>query len=121
MDPTQHYELIMPILCSEKTVQDVHQETNVSIRTLYRYLKCFREGNGKLSSLADKSHACHSHPNWFTEKDKDKVVLYKLQHPHKSARQIAKDLTEEEILQINYHSTADILKERHLTELFFSR
>jgi len=82
-------------------------------------LKRYRESNGKIESLADKSNAPHFHPNWFTEEDKDKVVWYKLQHPEKSARQIAKELSDTGVLQIGYHSVSDILKQRRLTENFF--
>jgi hypothetical protein len=120
MDPIQRYKLILPILQKEKSVEQVNKETNVPVRSLYRYLKHFREGNGKLESLADKSHAAHSHPNWFAREDKDKVVQYKLRHPHKSARQIAADIASEGILQISYGSVAGILKEHGLTTPFFS-
>ena len=120
MDPTQRYEMIRPILKHEKQVEQVAQETGISSRTLYRYLKRYRDSCGKLESLADKSHAPHSHPNWFTESDKDEVVSYKLQHPHKSSRQIAQDLTESGVLKINYHSVADILKAHRLGAPFFS-
>ena len=44
MTATQRYELIRPILAGEKTVQQVHKENDISIRTLRRYLKRFREG-----------------------------------------------------------------------------
>lgn len=119
MEAIERYELIRPILQEEKTVKEVHQETGVPISTLYRYLKRFREGNGKIDSLADKSNAPHSHPNWFTEEDKDKVVLYKIHHPEKSYRQIARELSSANILQISYHSVSNILNERSLTEIFF--
>ena len=119
MKATERYELIHPILQGEKRVKEIHQETSVPLSTLYYYLKRFRDGGGQLESLADKPSAAHFHPNWFTEEDKDKVVWYKLQHPEKSARQIARDLAAEEILPINYHSVADILKQRRLTENFF--
>ena len=120
MDPIECYKLILPILEKEKSVKQVHKETNTPIRNIYRYLKHFREGNGKLESLADKSHAAHSHPNWLTQEDKHKVVQYKLQHPHKSSRQLAADMTNEGILQISYHSVSDMLKERGLATPFFS-
>ena len=94
MDSIQRYELIRPILRQGKSIKQVHQETGISIRTLYRYLKRFRDGNGQIESLADKSHAAHTHPRWFTSEDKAKVIEYFRQHPHKSASQIAKDLTE---------------------------
>jgi len=116
---TERYELIRPILAGEKSVKERHEETGVPPSTLYYYLKRFRDGGGEIESLADKSSAAHSHPNWFTAEDKDKVVWYKVQHPEKSARQIAKELATEEILQINYHSVSDILKQRQLPGNFF--
>ena len=119
MEAIERYELIRPILHGEKSIKEVHLETGVPISTLYRYLKRFREGNFRLESLADKPFGAHSHPNWFTEEDKDRVVWYKIRHPEKSARQIAKDLAVEEILQISYHSVSDILKQRRLPENFF--
>ena len=67
MTPIQRYELIHPILQGEKTVQQVHQETQVPIPSLYRYLKRFREGNGQLESLADKSHAPHLRHMWISK------------------------------------------------------
>lgn len=84
---------------------------------VYESLK--QEGNGQIECLADKPLGPHSHPNWFTEEDKDKVVWYKLQHPEKSARQIAACLSESDILQISYHSVSDILKQRSLSDNFF--
>jgi len=119
MEAIERYELVRPILLGEKSVKQVHQETGVPISTLYRYLKRFGEGNYKIESLADKSNAPHSNPKWFIEEDKDKVVLYKLQHPEKSARQIAKELSDAGVLQIGYHSVSDILKQRRLPEIFF--
>ena len=44
MTATQRYELIRPIIHKEKTIQQVHEENDISIRTLRRYLKRFREG-----------------------------------------------------------------------------
>ena len=119
MTATQRYELIRPILHKEKTVQQVHQETGVPTRTLYRYLLRLREGNGEMESLADKSRAAHRHPKWFTEEEKARVVAYKLSNPPISARQISRDLAERGILEINPHSVADLLKERGLTGEFF--
>jgi transposase len=116
---TERYELIRPILTGKTSIKERHEETGVPLSTLYHYLKRFREGGEQIESLADKSSAAHSHPNWFTEEDKDKVIQYKLHHPERSARQIAKDLATEEILQINYHSVADILKQRQLAGNFF--
>ena len=52
----------------------------------------------------------------FTETDKDLVV----NHPEKSVRQIAAELTEGRALSINYHSVADILKQRSVTSPPFS-
>jgi len=91
MRPTEKYELIRPILREEKSVKQVHKETGVPISTLYRYLKRFREGHGKIESLADKSNAPHSNPNWFTEEERSLIVQYKIAYPERSARQIAKD------------------------------
>lgn len=119
MEALQRYELIRPILNGEKSVKEVHNETGVPIPTLYRYLKRFREGNFKIESLADKSHAPQSHPHWFTEEQKDKVVLHKVQNPEKSTRQIATDLSANGILQISYHSVSNILNQRRLTDNFF--
>jgi len=119
LDAIQRYELIRPILHGEKTVKEIHKETGVPSSTLYHYLKRFREGSGQIENLADKPLGPHSHPNWFTEEDKDKVVWYKLHNPEKSARQIALDMTTEGILQISYHTVADILKQRSLTDNFF--
>ena len=120
MDAIKRYQLIRPILSGEQTVKEVHQQTQVPLSTLYDYLKRFREGNGQLESLSDKSRAPHSNPNWFTEEQKDTVVFYKLQNPDISARQIAQDLVDQEALQISYHSVSNILKQRRLPENFFA-
>ena len=130
MNAIQKYELIRPILKDEKTPKQVSKEKNISLITIYRYLKRFRKGsvlplvgvttNENMESLTDKSHAIHKHSKWFSRKDKDKVVQYKLQHPHLSFRQIAKALTDEGILPINYHSVADILDNRGLSTPFLS-
>ncbi len=88
MTATERYELIRPIIQKEKTVQQVHQETNISTRTLHRYLKRFREGGQQISCLADRSSAAHLHPKWFTEDEKARVIQYKLENPPISARQI---------------------------------
>lgn len=119
MNANQRYELIRPILKDEKTPKQISAETNFALSNIYRYLKRLREGNGNMESLADRSHAVHSPPKRLTQEDKDKVVRYKLQHPYLSSRQIAKALAKEDILQINYHSVADILKERGLATPFF--
>ena len=92
MTPIQRYELIRPILAGEKTVQQVHIEHEIPVSTLYRYLSRFRDSNGQIESLGDKSHASHTHPNWLTEEDKDLVVGLKLSHPEKSAPTIATEL-----------------------------
>ena len=120
MNATQKYELIRPILKGEKTPKQVSEEKNVSLSNIYRYLKRLREGGENMESLADRSHANHSNPKWLTRKGKDKIVQYKIQHPHLSSRQIAKALAKEGILNINYNSVADIRKERGLTTPFFS-
>jgi len=112
MTPIQRYELIRPILQGEKRVSDVHDETDIPIRTLYRYVKRFRQSSGQLESLADKSRAPHTRPKLFTETDKDLVINYKLNHPDISVRQIASELTQSGTLSINYPSVADILKQR---------
>ncbi|MBI1929506.1 helix-turn-helix domain-containing protein [Candidatus Poribacteria bacterium] len=89
----------------------------MSSRTLYRYLKRFREGE----SLVDKSHAANSHPQWFTDEDKAKVIRYKLENPSLSHRRLAEQLTEKGILEISYRSVANILQEGHFPEPFFFR
>jgi len=105
----QRYELIRPILKLEKTPAQVSKEADIPLSTVYYYLKRLRENSGDIESLSDRSHANHSHPRWLTQEDKDKVVQYKLQHPHLSSRQIAKAMTKEGIRQISHHSVADIL------------
>ena len=120
MKATERYERIRPILQQEKTIREVHTETEISISTLYRYLKRFRDSEGQLESLADKSHAADFHPNGFTEEDKDQVVSDKLMNPHKSNRQIAKELTEQKSLSISGRSVDKILAQRRLTDIFFS-
>lgn len=130
MNAIQKYELIRPILKHEKNPRQVSNEKNIPIATIYRYLKRFRKGsvltsvggttNEDMESLTDKSHAIRKHPKWFSRKDKEKVVQYKLQHPHLSSRQLAKKLTEENILSISYHSISAILNERSLSSPFLS-
>ncbi len=120
MNATQKYELIRPILKGEKTPKQVSEEKAFPISTICYYLKRFREGGGDMGSLADKSHAIHSHPKRFTREEKGKVIQYKVRHPHLSSRQIAAALAQEEILQIRYRTVAGILKERGLTTPFFS-
>jgi len=105
----QRYELIRPILKKEKTPDQISKETDVPLSTIYYYLKRFQDGGEDIESLADKPHANRSHPKWLTQENKDKVIQYFLQHPHLSSRQIAKALTNEDILQISYHSVANIL------------
>jgi len=78
MTPIQRYELIRPILSGEKSVSQVASETEIPIRTLYRYVKRFRESGGQLESLADKSRAPHTRAKMFRETDKDLIVNYKL-------------------------------------------
>ena len=120
MNIIQRYEMIRSILKREKSPDQVSKETKTPLSTIYHYLKKFRKSSENVEDLADKSHASHSHPKWLTQENKDKVVQYKLQHPHLSSRQIAKALTKEGILQISYHSVADILKERGLSTPFLS-
>ena len=50
-----------------------------------------------METLADKSHANQSHPKWLTQEDKEKVIQYKLEHPHLSSRRVAKALAKEGI------------------------
>lgn len=119
MNAKQKYEFIRPILMHERSPKQVSEEANTPLSSIYRYLRRFREGGGKIESLADRSHAILSHPKRFTQEDRSKVVQYKLQHPQLSSRRIAKALAEKNILRINYHSVADILKERGLASPFF--
>ncbi len=121
MNTIQRYELIRPILKGEKKPNQVSEEKGVPLSNIYRYLKRLRDGGEDMESLADKSHANHSHPRWLTQEDKSKVVQYKLQHPHLSSRKIAKALAEKNILKINYHSVADILKELDPATPFFPK
>ena len=118
MKAIQRYELLRPILNKEKTPQQVSKELNVPLSTIYYYLKRFQDSGENIESLADKTHAIHSNPKWLTSKDK--VVQYKLHHPHLSSRQIAKALTDEGILKVSYHSVSDILDNRGLTNPFLS-
>jgi len=120
MEATQRYELIRPILNSEKTPKQVHDESGVPLSTLYDYLSRFRQSGGQIESLTDKSHAINSHPKWLTDEDKAKVVAYKLAHPHLSSRQIAKELEKAGILSIHDRTVTGILKERDLSAPFFS-
>ncbi len=117
MNITQKYEIIRSIIKREKSPDQVSKETKTPLSTIYNYLKKFRNS---IEDLADKSRASHSHPKWLTQEDKGKVVQYKLQHPHLSSRQIAKALTKEGILQISYHSVANIIRESGLTTPFLS-
>jgi transposase len=120
VDTIKKYELIRPILKHEKTPEQISKEANIPLSTIYYYLKRFKNGGENIESLANKTHAIHSNPKWFTKKDKDKVVRYKLQHPHLSSRQIAESMTKEGILQISYHSVSDILKKRGFSAPFLS-
>lgn len=119
MNAIQRYELIRPILMREKKPKQVSAETGFSLSTIYRYLKRLHERDGDIESLADKSHANQLHPKWLTPEDKDKVIQYKLKHPHLSSRQIARELTQEGILQIHDRTVVNILKEHGLTTPFF--
>ncbi len=109
MNAIQRYELVRPILKKEKTPEQISKETNIPLSTIYYYLKRFQDGDENIESLADKPHANRSHPKWLSQENKDKVIQYKLQYPYLSSRQIAKTLSNEGILQISYHSVADIL------------
>lgn len=117
MDILQRYELIRPILNREKTPKVVHQETGIPLSTIYWVLRRFREDG--IEGLADQSHAIHSHPQWLTEADKDKVVDFKRQHPHLTNRQIAAALSEAGILEIHDTTIAKILKARGVSSPFF--
>ena len=120
MNATQKYELIRPILKGEKTPEQASKETGIPLSTIYYHLKRFQEGGGNMESLAAKSHANQSHPRWLSQEDKDKVIQYKLQHPHLSSRQMAKSLAQEGILKIHDRTVSNILKEHGLTAPFFS-
>ncbi len=120
MNATQKYELIRPILKGENPPKKASEETGIPLSTIYHYLKRFREGGGNIESLNDKSHANQSHPRWLTQEDRDKVIQYKLQHPHLSSRQIAEDLTREGNLKVHYRTVINMLKEHGLTAPFFS-
>ena len=120
MNATQKYELIRPILKGEKTPKQVSEEEEVPLSNIYRYLKRLREGGEDMESLAVRSHANQSHPRWLSQEDKDKVIQYKLQHPHLSSRQMARALAKEDILEIHDRTVSNILKERGLTAPFLS-
>jgi transposase len=120
VDIIKKYELIRPILKHEKTPEQISKEANIPLSTVYYYLKRFRESGENMASLAEKSHTSHSHPEWLPRKDRDKVVQYKLKHPHLSSRQIARELTQEGVLQIHDRTVSNILKERGLTTPFLS-
>jgi transposase len=120
VNATQKYELIRPILKGGKTPKKASEETDIPLSTIYYYLKRFREGDGNIESLTDKSHTNQSHPRWLTQVDKEKVIQHKLQNPHLSSRQIAEGLAQQGILQISYRTVANILKERCLTAPFLS-
>ena len=120
MNALQKYEIIRPILKDEKTPKQVNEETGVPLSTIYYYLKLLGESGEDIKSLEDKSHAIHSHPKRLIQEDRNKVVQYKLQHPHLSSRQIAEALTQEGIIQVHDRTVANILRERGLTTPFFS-
>ena len=120
MNATQKYELIRPILKGEKTPKKASKETGIPLSTIYYYLKRFQEGGGNIESLSDKSHANQSHPRWLRQEDKEKIVQYKLQHPHLSSRQIAEDLAGEGNLKVHYRTVGNILRDHGLTAPFFS-
>lgn len=120
MNATQKYELIRPVLKGEKTPKQASEETGIPLSSLYRYLKRLREASGNIENLTDRSHAIHSHPKRLTSEDKDKVLQYKIRHPHLSSRKIAEALAQEGILQIHYRTVVNILKEHGLTAPFLS-
>lgn len=110
MNITKKYEIIRSILKHEKSPGEISKETKTPLSTIYHFLKRFRKGGENIEALADKPHANYSHPKWLSQEDKDKVVQYKLQHPHLSSHQIAESMSKEGILQISYNSVSDILK-----------
>jgi predicted DNA-binding transcriptional regulator YafY len=118
MDATKRYELIRPILLKEKTVEKVHSESGISSRTLRRYLSRFQASGSQIESLIDKPPVSHCHPNWLAEEQKDRVVAYKQNHPDKSSRQIANELSESGVLNISYRSVVNILSERQTSPPF---
>ena len=120
MNATQKYELIRPILKGEKTPKQASEEAGIPLSTIYYYLKRLKEGGDSIESLAAISHANKSHPRWLSQEDKDKVVHYKLQHPHLSSRQMAKLLAQRNILKIHGRTVSNILKEHCLTAPFLS-
>jgi len=119
VDATQKYDLIRPILQGEKTPKHISKETGIPLSTIYYLLKRFQKGGGNMESLSNKSHANQSHPRWLTWEDKDKVIQYKLQHPHLSSRQMAKAMAQEDILEVHDRTVSNIL-ECGLTAPFFS-
>ncbi len=120
MNAIQRYEIIRPILKGEKTPKQSSEETGVPLSSIYRYLTRLQEGGGKIESLADGSHAISSHPRRLTQEDRNKVVQYKLQHPHLSSRQMAKVLTNKGILEIHDRTVVNIFREFGLTTPFLS-
>ena len=70
MNATQKYELIRPVLKGKQTHKQASEETGIPLSNIYRYLKRLREGDGDIKSLANKSHAIHSHPKRPTPEDK---------------------------------------------------
>ncbi len=120
MNAIQRYELIRPVLKNEKTPKQISEGKGIPLSNIYRYLKRVREGGEDMESLADKSHASHSHSRWLTQEDKYEVIQYKLQHSHLSSRQIVAALAQEGIMQIHDRTVSNILKEHGLTAPFFS-
>lgn len=114
MTAKQRYEIIRPIICKEKTVKEVHNETDVPIPTLYRWLRRFNEGSREVSSLADKSSKPHHHPQWLTPQQRNQVVGYKLHHPQTTSRQIAKELSDNGLLEVSSKTVSNILNEHNL-------
>lgn len=118
VEALQKYELIRPILMGEKTPKQVHEETQVALSAIYRYLKRFQEYG--FEGLHDRSHAIHSHPHWLTQEERDQVADYKRRHPHLSTRQIAQALAQEGILEIHDRTIANILQEYRLSPPFLA-
>ena len=114
MTASQRYEIIRPIIGEEKTVKEIHSETDIPLKTLYRWLKRFNEGNREISSLADRPSKPHRHPLWLTPQQRNLVVQYKLHYPQMSSRQIAKELSNIGLLEVSSKTVSNILNQHNL-------
>ena len=83
MGALQRDELIRPILNGEKIKRSTQRNwcSNSGVAPLLGTPS--RGHNFNIEIPADKFHAPHSYPHWFTEEQKDKVVLHKVQNPPK--------------------------------------